>query len=666
MSFIQPLIMAPNPRGAALLINRTFKEGEIDQYKRELVKNAIEANATEIRTTALRLEDLGDEGGVKAAFVDNGDGMSSNKITDYIGELFNGASSMGADGNFQMGARVSTLPFNQAGILVASWTEAEPEGTILWIRWDKTEQCYGVEPWEDEDGVAQPTGIPDPSLKHEIIEKTGHGTVFVLLGSKDEDHTVGEIGQGLDGHFVYPDVRNTRDDLLFYNSKFWVLPEEVVLKTMWAPRDLISWKNKIAPGQWFDDIVDHNSWRWRKYEGVEDRITKFAETKGSVSVTSHRGHKATVHWALFPEGKFIGQDGSGASRDTTDYYIPLGLFGEMFKGEIYNIRQFGKARTAMEHYGVARRELRDRLVLIIEPNKKSASFIGAEPSGARGHLMIANGPLPHEEWGENFALHMPQAIRERLDDLNSANTDDQKEKIRRIHDRLKNYFTRTIRSTLPTAEEAPTGDETDEDGNTGQNPDTGSTPGKSRRIIDGPEFPRGPRTGIKVTRRPRKLSRIGGGAKKRAPGLSSSHSNPTQQINEVWDTTGEEFTDGLEALVVKWVPAGRRLIVNGAHPYITELLRIEKVERKESKAEEVERYLREAIFTHLISHILSVELYARSTMAGSTGVGTDFTKAALSDQSLSATVLNLPTLESLVHAKFKGRTGLGKTKTPAA
>ena len=64
---------------AANMVNQLFNAGDPDQYKRELVQNAIDAGATDIEAGAIRLGEFGEEGGVKAAFVDNGRGMSATE-----------------------------------------------------------------------------------------------------------------------------------------------------------------------------------------------------------------------------------------------------------------------------------------------------------------------------------------------------------------------------------------------------------------------------------------------------------------------------------------------------------------------------------------------------------------------------------------------------------
>ena len=49
--------MNPNPLAAANMVNQLFNAGDPDQYKRELVQNAIHAGATDIEAGAIRLGD---------------------------------------------------------------------------------------------------------------------------------------------------------------------------------------------------------------------------------------------------------------------------------------------------------------------------------------------------------------------------------------------------------------------------------------------------------------------------------------------------------------------------------------------------------------------------------------------------------------------------------
>lgn len=636
-SFIQPLGMAHNPRAAALLVDRTFNESPVGQYRRELVVNSLQAEATEIGVTGIRLQDWdGEESGIKAAFVDNGFGMSDTKITDYIGELFNGESVLGEDGNFQMGARVSTLPFNREGVLVASWTQDDPDGTLIQIAWDDASETYGVVPQQNEEGEWTETGAPQDFLKHPVIEEAGQGTVVVLLGSSWGDHTVGAVRRDAHtGGFVFPSVRKTHEDWHYYNSKFWRLPDGVRLHVMWGPRDLSEWPRMVPKGEFVSSSLERLGFRTQ--QGVAERIASQAEEHGSVQVRSARGYRATVHWALFAESKFKrGTESGGSGSDTRDYGIPLPLFGELHNDELYNMRRDNEARTVLDYYGVSRTELRERVVLVVEPAPRGSKFIGARPSGARDRLLIANAGLPHDEWGAAFAEQMPKAIADRLAALNGENSQDQADRQRRIRDRLRSVFSRPSKFSKEgePSEEADT-PQSDPRSPGKQRPGTGGSNGSGGST--GRRSGRGPQFGRKGSRK--------------AQERRARHQLP---ITPVWDAS--EFAES-PGLIAHWVEATRDLYLNPDHGVVRQVVAEQQSGRRSDKREDIDRITQETIADHLIGLIVSAEMYVGSSLTGGQVFGRKLVEQVTSDENLTAACLNVITLEHLVALRFKGRTG---------
>jgi len=649
--FIQPLGMSHSPANAAQLIKRTFSEGNLDQYKRELVKNALQAGAENVLVTGVRLPDFGKNGGVKFAVVDDGTGMAPNQIVDYIGELFNGASAIGPDGNFQMGARVSTLPLNPLGILVASWTEGDVLGSILMIGYNEEAAQYEIVGWPDEDGVLSTTGIPARYLRHPVIQRAGHGTVFVMLGSKPEDHTVGPISRNpLNGDFVYPTMRNRREDFFYYNSKFWDYPIKSGPKVMWGPTELSEWKKAIEPGEFFDAAVkrSHNSagpkFSYRHAPGIASRIGLVGQEEDSFSgdlmVSSKTGRKATVRWVLFPKQHFArGTDRGGGESDTWDYGVPLGTFGELFQGEVYNLRQFGFTRRPMEHYGIFRREVRDRLILVVEPKT-------AIPSSSRKHLLLDNDELPHDEWGEDFARRMPEPIRKRLAELNGEETESERLEESRLITELSTFFRR--------ARKDPRGAELLPVGPSGQG-------GRSQSKESAPRTGREEPATEETEERQRRPLPVGGSGHTREMGAADTIRNSKMRpIATVWGAK-DAFDD--TPAVVRYSPSSRELYVNETHPVVQELLHDVVSERAASKSDEIRRIAQNVISSNLKATIHAVELYQTSASMqpeGIAGVGDSYVKAALSDEALSSQLLNIVGMKAMIDRAMRGRTGFGK------
>ncbi|HTX94015.1 MAG TPA: hypothetical protein VME67_03740 [Mycobacterium sp.] len=654
--------MNPNPLAAANMVNQLFNAGDPDQYKRELVQNAIDAGATDIEAGAIRLAEFGEDGGVKAAFIDNGQGMSATKLADYIGELFNGASEVDAQGNYNMGGRVATLPFNPFGVIWASWVEGDPEGSFIHIAYNDEKRVYEIVSQAENGTVADDDriGVPKPEWKHPTVEKAGHGTVVILLGSGIEDHTVGKIEPLEDGTFRYPSDRRPREDWQYYNTKFWKLPEHVTrLAFMFARQDLDAWKDHIAPGEFFHADEEHRVWRFRTWKGL-DALLGDAESTGTLTVTSGRGYRARVYWGLFPENY------KQAGGHPTDEALPLGLFGEKHRDELYALayRSEGVAGSRghvsfkLETYGIAHKEVKDRLAVVVEPLPND-DYMPATPAPSRHELRLANAPLPHQEWGEEFAMQMPTPIKERIDAVSGKTDSDLEKRLRDDQKKLASFFSRMILAWKDRGESAQVGDVTEGEGTSGKDPDTGGTPGESKKRSPGREGgqPSGARSN-------RKGPRIGGGVKHRENGPAVSNPNAVEPLEVRWDEYGSEFEDDYDGLLARWVPTSRLIWINGAHPYVKQLVHDAIRTRRASGEKESTTRVQNAIKTHLASQVTAIEMYRRTPAAGLRGRDSRFKDKALSDEALSAVLLNVLSMGTIIANTFRGsRT---TAKIPAA
>ena len=677
--YVQDMTFNPNPDGLTVLVDRTYNEGRPDQYIREVVHNAIKAQATKIRLTGIRLSEYGVEGGVKLACVDNGYGMSADVIGDYLGQLFNGQNEIDENGHFNMGVRVSTLPFTD--LLVASWVDGEDDGAVVRFGYNPETKRYAQQGWENEDGTFDTVGIASSELIHPIIEEAGHGTVFVLLGRAARHNTVGRIHRDVSGKFVYPNKRNTRADLLYLNSKFHTLPEGLDLKVMHAGENLEDWKKDIAPGEWFEDADQSvRKYSFSPVRGLDTLIKEGpggkqgAESKGEVEVVSRRGYRATIKWALFKEEHYKRggtPDKAVGTHDITDYGFPLGLFGELYQGEVYNVHEFGWTRHPMEKYGIAYPELRDRLVILVEPAPASAKFMGAKAIGSRKHLIVANKELPHDEWGEQWHQKMPQEIRDRIALLRGESSKEQEERLNRMRARLQKLF--AGRKPKTTTQEPETGDTVKGKGGSGGTEGDGE--GKTTNTGTGTPCPEGctcgkHHPGPRVNHRT-KLGSVGGtGRKVDSDAAEKKSTVALPEVKWVYDSEkaeGESREFGNDpALLVHWVSGGSTILINGDHKYLTDLIAKAVVERKPAVAEEIPGIVRDAIGARLAGYVMTVQMYPRSALVPVGAAVPDAFKAKgdqskpLSDETLSAVLLDYETLDLVVTNAFKGRTGFGR------
>ncbi|MBY6366533.1 hypothetical protein [Rhodococcoides corynebacterioides] len=219
-------ISADGARAGAVLIERSYREGDDTQFLRELVQNGLEAQATKMQL-GIHWPSAAADWSVKEVpdhypytirpkryrmvYYDNGCGMG-DEMVDYMAGLLDLSSKNQAagdlHGNFAMGVRVSTLPWNKAGVIVASWTAEFPEGKLMWLRYvpDRSEALGYYEAatlsWL-EDGKQLRSEVAPAELFDEFISdrpdwlgytdeqsgEVGTGTMLLFLGNTGQEHT---------------------------------------------------------------------------------------------------------------------------------------------------------------------------------------------------------------------------------------------------------------------------------------------------------------------------------------------------------------------------------------------------------------------------------------------------------------------------------------------
>jgi hypothetical protein len=680
MEYAGALGVADNPLFATNLIDTTFESGDIEQYKRELVTNSLEAGATKIYLTAHRLEPYGPEGGVKAAFVDNGKGMTGDKIASYLAALGSGEKDISRSGNFNMGARVSTLPPNHQGVIIASWVAGDEEGSMVHLAYDDESATYRPVAQNAEDEPEAAVGIPLSSMKHPIIAETGHGTVVFLLGSAIGDHTVGRITRDKSEGFIYPETRETVHDLHYLNSKYFRLPVDVELKAMWSNKYVSTeWMQKISPGDWFpyNERTLGESWTHKPAHGLSyilDRNCRNAYGQnvknkwdkgysGIIRVCDSKGYEASVHWALFPESNFTRKTAKGGGDSSKrDYNIPLGLFGELYHDELYNLisdDDGGRLRSIMEYYGISRTDIRDRIVIVVEPDTSSTASLEAMPNAARSKLERGNTDLPHAQWGSHFATQMPSPIADRLKFLD-ATDESTTENVKRLRDRLNRFFSH--RQSSRQGENAPIVQKKDDNGIDGgpDGDDVVRTPEKPDTDHPNKEPPGGVLPSRKT--KSRDHPHVGGGVKNTDDGPTRQVNGRSREVKICWDHDSREFGEDMSGFLAHWDRSNREVKINGGHPYLKELIHSEVFDRSEGKQSDAKVLAQRAVETYVAAHIIAVETARTSTLCrdGNGIRNVDFTKRALSDESLTAALLNEPSVRMMITNAYKGRSGFSR------
>lgn len=659
------------------LIDTTGAEGAVQQYIRELSVNGAQAEATNVVVTGIRPTDAwrdddstGDDDsiGMKIAFVDDGYGMAPDKLNEYMGTLFSGKSAIGKDKNFRMGSRVATLPLNRYGVLIASWTEGNPSGTLLRLEYDEEQELYIKHVWELDDGRTSSVVAAPEYLKHPIITDAGHGTVVVLLGDSAECNTLGRIQRSASG-VSYPDGYEPRYIWAQLTGKFLTLPNGLEkLSFVWAGGE---------PGKWGIPVdtylVSGVTRKGAKDEESEVEITmrnvhglkKILENsrkivaKGLVPIRNADGvQMATVHWGIAATRSSAAKASvqeRGSVRATREYNAvdELGegsLFGELYQNEVYNLRlsQGGSNGSSpkpfFQLYGVGSYALQNRLILLIEPAPRGPNTPEASPSSSRSRLLLGDvAELPHAEWGDIFYKNIPSELQAIINDAESDDDTTDEETRNKLASRMARWFTRTLhRSGQGTAggdTQAPKS-KANGSGHSDGNRQKGSTSDKKRKPRARPDT-----HGINMTN------------------ISSQVRTDSPLVEVVWDREGMEFEHQPNMLAFSpklETDSSVKIYINGAHKHLMDFIEDEVDARSTAVRDDVKKAIEAGIKTKLWAYGVASLSYIQSGQGGEWCENPRFRNNALSEEALSAQLLDLYMLDLVSGRATGGRAGWAK------
>lgn len=437
-------IAANGSRAGAMLIEGRFREGDNLQFLRELTQNGIEAGATLIQfgihwTGVLRGDK--DWGGLpgnkrlhrnryRLVYYDNGKGMGSG-MGDYMSgllDLDSKGQSGGAHDNFGMGVRVALLPWNRAGVIVASWSHEKPEGQLMWLHFNPAAGQYEAISLEwDEDGEPRIDEVVPADVFPEFIDdrpawlgpqadgSVGTGTMFLLLGNTGQEHTF----LGPEGNW------NNYTGLVALSFRYWDHRANLEIRYedpgTANPDDWASRSRDRLDGTTLDQSTPNRS--KRVYNSpVYPRRRAIAKPFETATIALPDGGTMTVFLSKKAPPQFTGVN--TANRP--------GIFVR-YRNELYHRRA---APADYRRFGVSYPAVYRCLWVIIEPRVLGADmtdgeeindpFGGIFPSGSRTVLQYlppldpqtgnrpAGRELPWSTWAELFNRHMPDFVDKAL------------------------------------------------------------------------------------------------------------------------------------------------------------------------------------------------------------------------------------------------------------
>ena len=396
--------------GVQHLIERAYREGSELQYIRELFKNAVEAEATQIEFgPEWRTVERG--GPYRLMVADNGKGMGPEELLKFLNTFGGGGKPIGdAHENFGVGAKTSLLPWNHEGVVVLSWVAGDPAGSMVWLGRDPATGEYGARRFATEDGsfeeVVRPFGdFADvkPTWIHD------HGTVVICLGiTGKEDTYLGKDGEG--------DIKGLS---AYLNKRVWTLPDGVsvfVQELRSQKRD--DWprsRAEAASATRAETGLTDRRWNRRRILGAKHFLTSPSD-KGKLGAEGVLALEdgTRIEWYLW-EGE----------RPAVHSYAHMnGFIAALYGDELYDTQQhFSQFRS----FGITHKDVRTNLTLIAMPPKSGRGSYGVYPDTARNALKIqgtkrAGEPLPWAQWGQEFAERIPEEIATAIAKAGSTNS----------------------------------------------------------------------------------------------------------------------------------------------------------------------------------------------------------------------------------------------------
>jgi hypothetical protein len=398
----------------AFLLDRLAADTPPNQQIRELTENALEAierrqKAGDACEGVIRWDvdwdHLKRTNQYKLSIVDNGDGMTSQQMLDYLNALaVQGANqTQGISQNFGVGAKITALHRNSHGLVYQSWHEGR--GSMVKLHRDDKAGVYGLASFELADGPDWTPRIKD-AYKPKIIDRSG--TKVTLLGTSEENNTC----------FPPEDAGGGMNWLITYlTGRYFRVPENIKIQVRVLTKDADEWPSE-------EPVPSVKTYNFQTVNGSKALFDQYAEAKGTVPLAT-----ADAHWWVFADPREDSKKMSTRGGRTCKV-------GVVFQEEVYVHLTPPAARRILAGFGIVFGA--DHVVIYIEPKKT----MDIRADTARSRIIINGEDVQEanwfETWGTEFKERMPSEIKAKIDEIMAKTERDPDGKAReRILERLR-------------------------------------------------------------------------------------------------------------------------------------------------------------------------------------------------------------------------------------
>jgi hypothetical protein len=398
----------------AFLLDRLAADTPPNQQIRELTENALEAierrqKAGDACEGVIRWDvdwdHLKRTNQYKLSIVDNGDGMTSQQMLDYLNALaVQGANqTQGISQNFGVGAKITALHRNSHGLVYQSWHGGR--GSMVKLHRDDKAGVYGLASFELADGPDWTPRIKD-AYKPKTIDRSG--TKVTLLGTSEENNTC----------FPPEDAGGGMNWLITYlTGRYFRVPENIKIQVRVLTKDADEWPSE-------EPVPSVKTYNFQTVNGSKALFDQYAEAKGTVPLAT-----ADAHWWVFADPREDSKKMSTRGGRTCKV-------GVVFQEEVYVHLTPPAARRILAGFGIVFGA--DHVVIYIEPKKT----MDIRADTARSRIIINGEDVQEanwfETWGTEFKERMPSEIKAKIDEIMAKTERDPDGKAReRILERLR-------------------------------------------------------------------------------------------------------------------------------------------------------------------------------------------------------------------------------------
>jgi hypothetical protein len=379
----------------SFLLERLGRDCEPQQYVRELTQNSIEAVSRtgkpgNILWHAQTVTFPSGKSGLKLSITDTGDGMSAAELETHINRLSSSGRQQTHEGNFGVGAKISTVLRNPAGVRYRSWKQGCGHEVLLCR--DATGR-YGLRQYAlGDDQFSYCPALADASRPATI---DAHGTEVTLMGQAEEANTALPTGTPSPSWIAK-----------YLNSRYYRFPQAATVRV-----DEASLVGQSDPA------------RVRTLTGQKAYLDARADESGTLKLTG-----ALAHWWILKDDRSLHAD--------TAFMESAGHTAALYQDELYELRSGRNGYARLQQFGITFGFR--RVVIYVEPRKHHRRRIGSNT--ARSQLLLNSQPLPWSAWAAEFARKMPAELRELVADEGAARQPDYSLAVRQRLENIMDLF----------------------------------------------------------------------------------------------------------------------------------------------------------------------------------------------------------------------------------